>query len=87
TLHQPASIMRMGGPSIDPAMLHPLFLMAIAFQLFFFSALIARMKAELLAARVRTLLFNRLRAQAAAGRTAAGKAANRKPAAAGEGAK
>ena len=47
----------------------------------------ARMKAELLAARVRTLLFNRLRAQAAASRTAAGKAANRKPAAAGEGAK
>ena len=64
TLHQPASIMRMGGPSIDPAMLHPLFLMAIAFQLFFFSALIARMKAELLAARVRSLMFNRLRAQA-----------------------
>jgi heme exporter protein C len=66
TLHQPASIMRMGGPSIDPSMLHPLFLMALAFQLFFFAALLARMKAELLSARLRTLLFNRLRAQGVA---------------------
>jgi heme exporter protein C len=65
TLHQPASIMRMGGPSIDPSMLHPLLLMALAFQLFFFSALCARMKAELLSARLRTLVFNRLRAKGA----------------------
>jgi heme exporter protein C len=64
TLHQPASIMRMGGPSVDPAMLRPLLLMAIAFQLFFFAVLIARMKAALLAARSRVVLFNRLRAQA-----------------------
>jgi heme exporter protein C len=62
TLHQPASIMRMGGTAIDPSMLVPLLLMAIAFQLFFFAALIARMKAELLSARLRTAMFNRLRA-------------------------
>ncbi|MDY0881879.1 heme ABC transporter permease [Dongia soli] len=62
TLHQPASIMRMGGPAIDPSMLVPLLLMAAAFQLFFFAALIARMKAELLSARLRTAMFNRLRA-------------------------
>jgi hypothetical protein len=45
-------------------MLHPLFLMALAFQLFFFAILIARMKVALLAARSRVVLFNRLQAQA-----------------------
>ncbi|MET1026510.1 MAG: heme transporter HemC, partial [Dongiaceae bacterium] len=65
TLHQPDSIMRMGGPSIDPSMLVPLLLMAVAFQLFFFTALLARMKAELLSARLRTAMFNRLRGGAA----------------------
>ena len=67
TLHQPASILRSGGPSIDSSMLSPLFSMAIAFQLFFFVVLLARMKAALLEARLRSLLFNRLRMQAAAG--------------------
>jgi heme exporter protein C len=57
--------MRLGGPSIDPAMLHPLLLMALAFQLFFFATLIARMKAELLSARIRSIMFNRLRAKSA----------------------
>ena len=33
TLHQPASILRMGGPSVDPAMLHPLFVMGLAYLL------------------------------------------------------
>ncbi len=64
TLHQPASILRSGGPSIDPSMLSPLFLMAIAFQLFFFVVMLARMKAAILAARSQSLLFNRLRMQA-----------------------
>ena len=45
----------------------PTYASALAFQLFFFAALLARMKAELLSARLRTLLFNRLRAQGAAG--------------------
>jgi heme exporter protein C len=53
TLHQPASIARMGGPSIDPAMLWPLFTMAIGFQLLFFVLLAVRMKAMLLEARHR----------------------------------
>ena len=35
TLHQPASILRSGGPSIDSSMLWPLFVMFAAFQLFF----------------------------------------------------
>src|SRR5246500_271304 len=35
TLHQPASVMRMGGPSLDRAFLIPLLVMAIAFSLLF----------------------------------------------------
>ncbi|MDY0885902.1 heme ABC transporter permease [Dongia soli] len=73
TLHQPASILRSGGPSIDSSMLSPLFSMAIAFQLFFFVVLLARMKAVLLEARSQSLLFNRLRMQAA---STGGKRAN-----------
>ena len=59
TLHQPASIMRLAGPSIDPAMLWPLFTMAIGFQLFFFVVLALRMKAMLLEARHRAAAFAR----------------------------
>src|ERR1700753_3633379 len=33
TLHQPDSILRMGGPTIDPSMLRPLLIMAVACQL------------------------------------------------------
>jgi hypothetical protein len=50
TLHQPASILRLGGPSIDPSMLLPLLLMAVGFTTFFVVVLLLRMKAELLAA-------------------------------------
>ena len=53
TLHQPASITRMGGPSIDPSMLWPLFVMAGAFHLFLLATVIDRMRALLLEARLR----------------------------------
>ena len=59
TLHQPASIMRMGGISIDPAMLWPLLTMMAAFQLYFFALLALRMKAMLLEARHRAAAFAR----------------------------
>ncbi|MBP0650774.1 hypothetical protein J8J40_27375, partial [Mycobacterium tuberculosis] len=36
TLHQPASVFRLGGPTIDASMLWPLFVMAFAFTLLFF---------------------------------------------------
>jgi heme exporter protein C len=54
TLHQPASIMKMGGPSIDASMLRPLFIMAIACQCYFFLVTFMRMRAMLLEARSRT---------------------------------
>src|SRR5690348_11550633 len=44
TLHQPASVMRMGGPRIDTAMLLPLLVMAVAFMLLFAWLLLLRMR-------------------------------------------
>ncbi|MDZ4738049.1 MAG: heme ABC transporter permease CcmC, partial [Rhodospirillaceae bacterium] len=59
TLHQPASVFRMDGPTIDAAMLGPLFVMALAYLLFFVTMLLLRMKSELLGARLRALQINR----------------------------
>ncbi len=47
TLHQPASILRMGGPTVDSSMLIPLFLMIGAYTFYFVAVLIWRMKAEM----------------------------------------
>ena len=60
TLHQPASVVRMDGPSIDPAMLLPLLLMAVGFTTFFVVVLILGMRAELLTAKLRAAQFARL---------------------------
>ena len=53
TLHQPASVLRLGGPTIDGSMLRPLLLMGAAFTLLFVCLLLVRIKAALLAARLR----------------------------------
>ena len=58
TLHQPASIMRMGGPSIDGSMLAPLFYMFGGFMAYFITILLWRMKAELSARKLQTMKFN-----------------------------
>lgn len=55
TLHQPASVMRLDGPTIHPAMLWPLLLMAGGFTLFFVTVLILRVRGEIAAAKVRNL--------------------------------
>lgn len=52
TLHQPASILRAGGPSISPEMAWPLFLMAIAFQLYFILIWFVRIKNELILKKI-----------------------------------
>lgn len=44
SLHQPASIIKSGGPSIDPSMMLPLILMLIAYVLFTVSMVIFRIK-------------------------------------------
>jgi heme exporter protein C len=48
TLHQPASVMRIGGPAIDPSILWPLLIMAVGFTLLFVTLLILRMRAALI---------------------------------------
>ena len=55
TLHQPASILRMGGSAIDSSILIPLLVMALAFTLLFFTLHLAAMRNEILRRRVRTM--------------------------------
>lgn len=54
TLHQPASVLRTGGPSIDPSLLEPLLVMALGFLAYFVTLLLLRLRGEILAARLRT---------------------------------
>jgi len=55
TLHQPASVLKIGGPSIHPSMLWPLLIMALGFKAYFVSVLLIRLRAEIAARRVRAL--------------------------------
>jgi heme exporter protein C len=55
TLHQPASIMRLGGPTIDRSLLIPLLVMAAGFTLLFLTLHVAAMRNEIMRRRVRTL--------------------------------
>ncbi|MHB1528228.1 MAG: heme ABC transporter permease [Acidiferrobacteraceae bacterium] len=48
TLHQPASVMKLGAPTIYITMLIPLLIMAMAFQMFYFTILLVRMRNEIL---------------------------------------
>ncbi|HZP76926.1 MAG TPA: heme ABC transporter permease [Pseudolabrys sp.] len=64
TLHQPASVLRMGGSTLDPAYLHPLLLMALAFLLLFVTLHLAAMRNEILRRRVRTMQLMQAEARA-----------------------
>ena len=55
SLHQPASIMRLGGPTIDRSILTPLLVMAVAFTLLFAVLLVIRMRAALVERKIRAL--------------------------------
>jgi heme exporter protein C len=55
TLHQSASVFRMGGPTIYPTILIPLLVMTLAFTLLFVTLHMAAMRNEILRRRVRTL--------------------------------
>jgi heme exporter protein C len=48
TLHQPASVGRLGKPTIHVSILIPLLLMALAFTFYFFTLALMRMRAEVL---------------------------------------
>ena len=55
TLHQPASVLRLDGPTIDGSMLVPLLVMVLAFKAYFITVLLWRMKAELAARKLQVL--------------------------------
>jgi heme exporter protein C len=65
TLHQPASVLRLGGPALHPTILRPLLIMAVAFTLLFVTLHLAAMRNEILRRRVRTLRL--MQAQSAPG--------------------
>jgi len=48
SLHQTATVMKLGKPTMDTAMLWPLLLMFVAFALYFAAVLLIRLRAELL---------------------------------------
>ena len=55
TLHQPASVLRLGGAAIHPSILMPLLVMATGFTLLFFALHLKAMRNEILRRRVRSL--------------------------------
>ncbi|MCA8889878.1 MAG: heme ABC transporter permease [Parvularculaceae bacterium] len=55
SLHQPASILRKGGPSIDASMLTPLFVMGAAYVAIFTTLLLIAMRSELAERRISRL--------------------------------
>ena len=67
TLHQPASIFRMGGSAVDPSILTPLLINAVAFTLLFFTLHFAAMRNEILRRRVRTMRMMQAQELAEAG--------------------
>ena len=79
TLHQPASVLRFGKPTIALSMLVPLLVMALGFMLLFLTLFLLRMRAELNERKTLTLRLNtrpmpaaaRPRPEAAAARPAA----------------
>ncbi len=54
TLHQPASVVKMGGPAIDPSMLWPLLLMALGYTFFFIALHLVAIGNEITARKIRT---------------------------------
>jgi heme exporter protein C len=64
TLHQPATVLRMGAPEIATSMLVPLVLMTVAFHALFIALACLRLKTEIARRRLQVL---RLRREAEAG--------------------
>jgi heme exporter protein C len=64
TLHQPASVVKMGGPAIDGSMLVPLLLMALGFKAYWVCVLILRGRAEIAAQKIRVIRMAQIHAAA-----------------------
>jgi heme exporter protein C len=57
TLHQPASVLRLGGPTIHSSILVPLLVMALGYLLLFLTLHLAAMRNEIMRRRVRAMLM------------------------------
>jgi len=55
TLHQPASVFRLGGPTIALSMLLPLLVMGLGFTMLFFALWLIRIRSAILARRIAAL--------------------------------
>jgi heme exporter protein C len=64
TLHQPASLLRLGGSTIHVSILIPLIAMLVAFTLLFVTLHLAAMRNEILRRRLRTMLMRQADAAA-----------------------
>ena len=60
TLHQPASILRMDGPTIDPSMLWPLLLSIAGFKFIYLALLLVRAQNKILLYKIRRLQYANL---------------------------
>ena len=58
TLHQPASVLRLDGPTIHDTMLLPLGLMVLGFTGYFLTVVILRLRGEIVARKIRVLRLN-----------------------------
>lgn len=72
TLHQPASVFRMGGPTIAPSMLLPLFLMVFGFTFYFVMVLLLRVRSEIAARKLRVMRLGEIEAVGSARGLASG---------------
>src|SRR3990170_331593 len=55
SLHQPASVFRIGGPTIDPTMLWPLLVMGLAYTFLFLALHLVSIRGEITARKLRNL--------------------------------
>jgi len=56
TLHQPSSVLRLDGPTIDASILYPLLVMALAFTCLFIVLHLKAMRAEIFSRRVNAMM-------------------------------
>ena len=64
TLHQPASVMRLDGPTIHPEMLTPLLLMGAAYMTLFTALLFTRVRSHIMERRARSIALSLAETQA-----------------------
>ena len=63
TLHQPASVFKMGGPSISGDMLWPLLIMGLAFNVLFVALHLTALRSEIAARKLRQMQLHEIGAQ------------------------